>query len=41
VEAGHLRVEVETVLPLAEAGKAHELGETGRTKGKIVLSVVE
>jgi NADPH:quinone reductase-like Zn-dependent oxidoreductase len=41
VEAAHLRVEVETVLPLAEAGKAHELGETGRTKGKIVLSVVE
>ena len=41
VEAGRIRVEIETVLPLAEARKAHELGETGRTKGKIVLSVVE
>jgi len=29
------------VLPLADAGKAHELGEAGRSTGKIVLSVVE
>jgi NADPH:quinone reductase-like Zn-dependent oxidoreductase len=41
VDAGKIRVEIEAVLPLAEAGKAHELGEAGRTKGKIVLSVVE
>jgi len=39
VEAGKLRAEVTTVLPLAEAAKAHALGETGRTAGKIVLQV--
>ncbi|MBB5116654.1 NADPH:quinone reductase [Streptomyces eurocidicus] len=39
VESGRLRTEVAAVLPLAEAAKAHELGETGRTTGKIVLSV--
>src|SRR5690606_36566218 len=38
-EAGRLRPEVSAVLPLAEAAKAHELGETGRTTGKIVLTV--
>lgn len=37
VEAGQLRVEIDTVLPLAEAAKAHEIGERGRTRGKIVL----
>jgi len=41
VDAGAIRVEIEAVLPLAEAGKAHELGEAGRSRGKIVLSVVE
>jgi len=39
VERGLLRVEIDTVLPLALAAKAHELSETGRAKGKIVLSV--
>ncbi|MFB9630504.1 NADP-dependent oxidoreductase [Nonomuraea helvata] len=39
VEAGKLRVEIAAVLPLAEAAKAHELGETNRTTGKIVLTV--
>lgn len=39
VEAGKLRAELDTVLPLAEAAKAHERGETGRTTGKIVLEV--
>ncbi|MFC5149153.1 NADP-dependent oxidoreductase [Streptomyces aureoversilis] len=39
VETGRLRTEIAAVLPLAEAGKAHELGETGRTSGKIVLTV--
>jgi NADPH:quinone reductase-like Zn-dependent oxidoreductase len=38
VDAGHLRVEIDTVLPLAEAAKAHEIGEAGRTRGKIVLT---
>ncbi|MFD3947968.1 NADP-dependent oxidoreductase [Streptomyces sp. NPDC058579] len=40
VESGALRPVVDTVLPLSEAAKAHELGERGRTTGKIVLSVV-
>jgi NADPH:quinone reductase-like Zn-dependent oxidoreductase len=40
-EDGRLRPVVDTVLPLAEAAKAHELGETGRTTGKIVRRVVE
>ncbi|MGI5273803.1 NADP-dependent oxidoreductase [Nonomuraea sp. CA-218870] len=39
MEAGRLRAEVAAVLPLTEAAKAHELGETGRTTGKIVLTV--
>lgn len=39
VESGRLRVHVDTVLPLEQAGKAHEIGETGRTQGKIVLTV--
>ncbi|MFG1614137.1 NADP-dependent oxidoreductase [Nonomuraea wenchangensis] len=37
--AGRLRVSVAAVLPLEEAAKAHEMGETGRTTGKIVLTV--
>ncbi|MFH9736607.1 NADP-dependent oxidoreductase [Streptomyces roseolus] len=39
VERGALRPVVDAVLPLSEAAKAHELGERGRTTGKIVLSV--
>jgi NADPH:quinone reductase-like Zn-dependent oxidoreductase len=39
IEAGQLRVEIDTVLPLAEAAKAHEIGERGRTRGKIVLVI--
>ncbi len=39
VEAGRLRAEIAAVLTLADAAKAHELGETGRTSGKIVLTV--
>ncbi len=40
VDEGRLRVEVAAVLPLEDAGKAHELGEAGRTRGKLVLRVV-
>ncbi|MEV5413628.1 NADP-dependent oxidoreductase [Thermopolyspora sp. NPDC052614] len=40
-QRGTLRATVETVLPLAQAAKAHELSETGRVKGKIVLVVDE
>ncbi|MFI5862266.1 NADP-dependent oxidoreductase [Streptomyces sp. NPDC051546] len=39
-DRGLLRPLVDTVLPLAEAAKAHEIGEQGRTTGKIVLTVV-
>jgi NADPH:quinone reductase-like Zn-dependent oxidoreductase len=37
--AGSLRPHVSHTFPLAEAGRAHELLETGRTQGKIVLTV--
>ncbi|WP_030708334.1 NADP-dependent oxidoreductase [Streptomyces sp. NRRL F-2580] len=38
-EQGLLRPLVDTVLPLEQAAKAHEIGELGRTTGKIVLTV--
>ncbi|MEU5434963.1 NADP-dependent oxidoreductase [Streptomyces sp. NPDC020719] len=39
VEEGRLKVIADAVFPLTEAAEAHRLGETGRTTGKIVLSV--
>lgn len=39
VDTGRLRVHVAQVLPLDEAAKAHELSETGRVRGKIVLTM--
>lgn len=39
VAKGQLKVAIDSVFPLAEASKAHELGETGRTTGKLVLRV--
>lgn len=41
VERGLLHVEVDTVLPLEQAAEAHRIGETGRTTGKLVLTVAE
>lgn len=41
VDTGQLRAEIDTVLPLGQAAKAHELGETGHTTGKIVLTVAD
>ncbi|MGK5551396.1 NADP-dependent oxidoreductase [Actinomadura kijaniata] len=38
-EQGRLRAGIDTVLPLAEAAKAHARGESGRVQGKIVLTV--
>lgn len=38
-ETDRLRVQIETALPLAQAPEAHEIGERGRTCGKIVLQV--
>ena len=37
IESGKLKTHVETILPLADVKKAHELSESGRTRGKIVL----
>ncbi len=39
VDAGTLRVEIDTVFPLEDAAKSHALGERSRTRGKIVLTV--
>ncbi|MFB7716568.1 NADP-dependent oxidoreductase [Nocardia sp. NPDC056100] len=38
-ESGTLRPTIAGVFPLADAAKAHALGETGRTVGKLVLTV--
>jgi NADPH:quinone reductase-like Zn-dependent oxidoreductase len=38
VEAGQLRPHVSRTFPLGEAPAAHELGEAGRTQGKLVLT---
>ena len=37
--AAGLRPHIERTFPLEEAGRAHELGEQGRTSGKIVLTI--
>ena len=39
VAGGEVRVEISEVLPLAEVQQAHELSESGHTRGKIVLTV--
>ncbi|MHA5047808.1 NADP-dependent oxidoreductase [Streptomyces sp. SD15] len=39
VEAGKLRPTIAATFPLADAAKAHALGDTGRTTGKLVLVV--
>jgi NADPH:quinone reductase-like Zn-dependent oxidoreductase len=39
VESGRLRVHVERTFPLREVPRAHELGEGGRVRGKLVLTV--
>ena len=39
IDSGQLKPIVETVLPLSEARKAHELNESGHARGKIVLRV--
>jgi NADPH:quinone reductase-like Zn-dependent oxidoreductase len=38
--AGLLRPHISHTFPLADAARAHELGETGRTQGKLVLTAV-
>jgi len=39
VAGGALRPHVAHTFPLGDAARAHELGETGRTQGKLVLTV--
>jgi NADPH:quinone reductase-like Zn-dependent oxidoreductase len=39
VAAGDVHVEIAEVLPLSDAARAHELSESGHTRGKIVLTV--
>ncbi|MET7606204.1 NADP-dependent oxidoreductase [Streptomyces avermitilis] len=39
VEAGKLRATIAETFPLADAAKAHALGDTGRTTGKLVLTM--
>jgi NADPH:quinone reductase-like Zn-dependent oxidoreductase len=39
VASGEVRVELSEVLPLTEVQRAHELSESGHTRGKIVLTV--
>ena len=39
VAAGDVHVEISEAIPLAEVARAHELSESGHTRGKIVLTV--
>ncbi|MCW2912092.1 MAG: zinc-binding oxidoreductase [Actinomycetia bacterium] len=39
VKSGALRPVIEAAFPLEQAAKAHELGDTGRVTGKVVLTV--
>ena len=39
VEEGKLKIHIEAVLPLTEVKKAHQLSQSGRTCGKIVLQI--
>jgi NADPH:quinone reductase-like Zn-dependent oxidoreductase len=39
VASGEVRVEVTEVLPFTEVQRAHELSESGHTRGKIILTV--
>jgi NADPH:quinone reductase-like Zn-dependent oxidoreductase len=38
VAAGDVHVEIAAVLPLSEVRRAHELSESGHTRGKIILT---
>jgi NADPH:quinone reductase-like Zn-dependent oxidoreductase len=39
IAAGDVRVEIQEVIPIAEARRAHELSESGHVRGKLVLAV--
>jgi NADPH:quinone reductase-like Zn-dependent oxidoreductase len=40
IDSDRVKVFVEAALPLSEARHAHELSQTGHTRGKIVLRVI-
>jgi NADPH:quinone reductase-like Zn-dependent oxidoreductase len=40
VDGGNLKAVVETILPLVEARRAHEISQSGHARGKIVLRVL-
>jgi NADPH:quinone reductase-like Zn-dependent oxidoreductase len=39
VDSGEVRLELAEILPLSEVRRAHELSESGHTRGKIVLTI--
>lgn len=39
VASGDVRVEIAEAMPLADAGRAHELSESGHVRGKLVLTI--
>ena len=41
IDGGQIKPVVSTILPLAEVRQAHELSQSGHTRGKIVLRVVD
>ena len=41
LDAGHIKVVIDSVFPLAQAALAHERSESGRARGKIVLQVAQ
>jgi len=41
IDSGKIKVQVERILPLSEARRAHELSQSGHVRGKIVLRVME
>ncbi|STQ89160.1 NADP-dependent oxidoreductase [Iodobacter fluviatilis] len=40
LDAGHIKVVIDSVFPFAQAALAHERSESGRARGKIVLQVI-
>jgi NADPH:quinone reductase-like Zn-dependent oxidoreductase len=41
IDAGEVAVEVEEAFPLEQVGAAHDRGESGRTRGKLVLTMTD
>ena len=41
VDSGKVSIEVERSFALEQAAEAHRLGETNRTRGKLVLTVTD